>query len=108
MSQSFDVSPEGMTQALNKKEGKTTSRIEQQTARLPSLTYLGLALGSIALSAGLLISAQPQRRFGGSMRRLELANFVGQWAPTLLVIGVYNKLVKIESELLSSRGAVLR
>jgi hypothetical protein len=24
------------------------------------------------------------------------ATFVGQWAPTLLILGVYNKIVKIE------------
>jgi hypothetical protein len=42
----------------------------------------------------------PLGRVGG---RAELANFVGQWAPTLLVIGVYNKLVKIEHELLARR-----
>jgi len=88
-----------------KHEGKTTALIERQTARLPSLTYLLLAFGSIVLSAGLAATAQPQRRIGFS-RRLELANFVGQWAPTFLAIGVYNKLVKIENELLSGRGGV--
>lgn len=104
MNQSFDVSSQAMPK-MAKNEGKTTSIIERQTSRLPSMTYLVLALGSIALSAGLAASAQPQRRFGFS-RRLELANFVGQWAPTLLTIGVYNKLVKIEHELLSGRGNV--
>lgn len=102
MNQSFDVSTQGMSPSV-KNEGKTTSLIERQTARLPSITYLLLAFGSIALSAGLAASAQPQRRIGFT-KRLELANFVGQWAPTLLVIGVYNKLVKIEHELLSGRG----
>jgi hypothetical protein len=24
------------------------------------------------------------------------ANFVGQWAPTFLILGLYNKLVKLE------------
>jgi len=107
MAQSFDVSTQGMTSATNKKEGKTTALIERQTSRLPSLTFLGLAIGSMCLSAGLALSARPQRRFGFS-KRLELANFVGQWAPTLLVIGLYNKMVKIEDELLQNRGSVLR
>ncbi len=106
MDQSFDVSTQGMTSTMNKNEGKTTAMIERQTSRLPSIAYLGLAFGSMALSAGLAASARPGRRFG-SPKRLELANFVGQWVPSLLVIGVYNKLVKIEHELLSSR-AVLR
>lgn len=25
----------------------------------------------------------------------EQANFVGQWAPTLLILGLYNKMVKL-------------
>lgn len=104
---SFDVSTQGMTQAAGKKEGRTTALIERQTSRLPSLAYLGLAVGSIVLSASLAASAKPYRRFGSS-RRLEFANFVGQWAPTLLVIGVYNKLVKIEDELLSTHGGSVR
>lgn len=108
MAQSFDVSTQGMAQTLPKKEGKTTQLIERQTSRLPSLTFMGLAFGSIALSLGIMYSARPTRRFGAYSRRMELANFVGQWAPTLLVIGVYNKLVKIEEEVLSSRGTVLR
>jgi len=28
--------------------------------------------------------------------RKEAANFIGQWAPTLLIIGLYNKLVKVQ------------
>jgi hypothetical protein len=102
MNQSFDVSPQSMS-GTRKNEGKTTALIEQQTSRLPSMTYLLFALGSIVLSAGLAASARPVSRFGNS-RRLELANFVGQWAPTLLTIGVYNKLVKIEHELLGRPG----
>ena len=26
----------------------------------------------------------------------ETANFIGQWAPTILIMGLYNKLVKLE------------
>jgi len=107
MEQSFDVSTQGMTSAVGKKEGRATQAIERQTSKLPSIAFLGLAFGAMAFSASLAASAHPQRRFGYS-RRLELANFVGQWAPTLLVIGVYNKLVKIEDELLSTRHGVVR
>jgi len=28
--------------------------------------------------------------------RKNLANFVGQWVPTILIVGLYNKLVKVE------------
>jgi len=57
--------------------------IEKQTAKLPSDIFLWLALGSIAASLTLKISG-----------RQKDALFVGQWAPTFLVLGVYNKLVK--------------
>jgi hypothetical protein len=28
------------------------------------------------------------------MRQKNLANFVGQWVPTIFIVGLYNKLVK--------------
>ena len=28
--------------------------------------------------------------------RKEAANFIGQWVPTLLIVGLYNKLVKVQ------------
>jgi len=106
MTQTYDVSSQKVS-PMHKNEGKTTSLIENQTSRLPSMTYLLLAFGSIGLSAVLAATAQSGRRFGFS-RRLGMANFVGQWAPTLLTIGIYNKLVKIEHELLSSRGGDIK
>lgn len=69
-------------------EGEMTRRIEQQTAKIPSIGFLGLAVGSMVASAALAFFAQ----------RKELATFVGLWAPSLLLIGVYNKLVKLEAE----------
>lgn len=69
-------------------EGRMTKRIEQQTAKIPSIGFLGLAVGSMVASAALAFFAQKK----------ELANFVGLWAPSLLLIGVYNKLVKLEAE----------
>ncbi len=64
-------------------EGITTSQVEQRTSKVPSMAWLGLAVGSMAASAALLLSGRKQ-----------LANFVGQWAPSILIIGVYNKLAK--------------
>ncbi len=65
-------------------EGPVAKKIEEQTAKLPSDTFLWLALGSIGLSATF-------RMLG----KKDTSNFVGQWAPTLLILGVYNKLVKV-------------
>ena len=79
-------------QQQNKEEGKITHKIEERTSRLPSGVYLGLAIGSMAASAGLMLSGKKQ-----------IANFIAQWAPSLLVIGLYNKVVKLEHELLSNK-----
>lgn len=67
-------------------EGDITKKIERVTARVPSLGYLGLALGSMAISAGLALMT----------RRKTMANFVGLWVPSFLLMGIYNKLVKLE------------
>jgi hypothetical protein len=64
-------------------EGKVARTIEQQTAKLPSDTFLWAAGVSIAASAGLQL-----------MGNKHASVFVGQWAPTLLILGLYNKLVK--------------
>jgi hypothetical protein len=65
-------------------EGSLTRLIEQQTAKIPSDVFLFAALSAMTLSLGLELTGE---------RRL--SRFVGMWAPTLLTMGVYNKLVKI-------------
>ncbi len=67
-------------------EGDVTKKIENVTAKIPSIGYLSLALGSMALSAS--IAAFTERK--------ALANFVGLWVPSFMLIGIYNKLVKLE------------
>ena len=64
-------------------EGAVARTIENQTAKLPSDTFLWAAGASIATSAAL--------QFLGNKHA---SVFVGQWAPTLLILGLYNKLVK--------------
>ncbi|WP_051199923.1 hypothetical protein [Flavobacterium subsaxonicum] len=66
-------------------EGKTAKAIEKQTAKIPSDVFLWAALGSMAVSAGLKIANQKHS-----------ALFVGQWAAPFLLLGIYNKLVKLE------------
>jgi hypothetical protein len=65
-------------------EGALTTLIERQTAKLPSSFWLTLGIGAMIGSWLMLM--------GG---RRNIANFVGQWVPTLLIIGLYNKLVKL-------------
>jgi hypothetical protein len=80
---------------MQKNEGKTTAMIEEQTSRVPSVAYLTLAVGSMVASAAFMIAGKKQ-----------VANFIGQWAPSLLVIGLYNKVVKLEDELISQRQRI--
>lgn len=76
------------TQAFNRREehseGRVARTIESQTARLPSDVFLWAAGFSIASSLALRI-----------MGDKEDSLFVGQWAPTFLLLGIYNKIVKV-------------
>ena len=74
----------GRPEAEQHKEGPVARIIESQTAKVPSDLFLWAAVGSIGVSAYLMYR-----------RNLQIANFVGQWAPTLLLLGVYNKIVKV-------------
>jgi hypothetical protein len=65
-------------------EGRVATAIEQQTAKLPSDVFLWSALGSMGLSLTLRI-----------MGKKLASQFVGQWVPTLLIFGVYDKIVKV-------------
>ena len=56
---------------------------EKQTAKLPSHWFLLGAFGSMGLSLVL--------EFMGRQRE---SRFIGQWPAPLLIMGMYNKLVK--------------
>ncbi|CAN5711540.1 hypothetical protein BH23PLA1_BH23PLA1_17410 [soil metagenome] len=65
-------------------EGPLTKTIEQYTSMVPSGIYLSLAFATVGLSLGLRLSG-----------RREDANFVAHWTSTILLLGVYNKIVKV-------------
>jgi hypothetical protein len=67
----------------DQREDTVTKTIESQTAVIPSVAFLGLAIGAMALSLAFLAAG-----------RRNIANFIGQWAPTILIMGLYNKMVK--------------
>ncbi len=64
-------------------EDSFTRIIEQQTAKVPSNVFLVLAFG--AMGASLWFELRGNQR---------MSRFVGMWPGPLLVMGVYNKLVK--------------
>lgn len=72
-------------QAHRHSEGIVARTLEEQTARLPSDTWLWGALGSMGVSLCL-----------NAMDKKHASLFVGQWAAPFLLFGVYNKLVKIQ------------
>lgn len=76
--------PGEMTMGNNKREGSITRKIERVTSSIPSGTWL-------VLSGGAIVGAVVLKALG----RDASANFVGQWAPTILMLGLYNKMVKL-------------
>lgn len=64
-------------------EDRATETVESKTARVPSLAFMGLAIGAMVASAALVLTGRKQ-----------LGNFVGQWAPSILIMGLYNKIAK--------------
>ncbi len=73
-----------LTGSHSHQEGSVARAIEQQTAKIPSDAFLWTAFGAIGLSLALQ-----------AMGKKHEATFVGHWAPTILILGVYNKLVKV-------------
>jgi hypothetical protein len=64
-------------------EGALTETVESFTAEVPSLAYMSIAIAAMGASLGLM-----------AMGRKNAANFIGLWVPSILVMGLYNKLVK--------------
>jgi hypothetical protein len=75
---------EGARVEPQRQEGKFAKAIEKETSRLPSDMFLWVAVASAATSLGLHVA-----------HKKEAGNFVAAWVPTLLVLGLYNKTVKL-------------
>ena len=69
----------------NYSEGEVARTIEDQTAKLPSDLFLWAALASMGASLTLKLCKQSHTSL-----------FIGQWAAPFLLLGIYNKLVKLE------------
>lgn len=66
-------------------EGGVTKLVEKETSKIPSVVYLVAGLASMGASLSLKL-----------MNRKKSALFVGQWAAPFLLLGIYNKIVKLE------------
>ena len=67
------------------KEGPVATAIEEQTAKLPSDFFLWTGIGFMAISFGLQVAGKQK-----------VSNFIGHWPTCILLLGLYNKLVKLE------------
>jgi hypothetical protein len=89
--------------AGQQREGKVARSIEHKTARLPSDLFLWAAGAAMVGSLALQVYGVTKKSniiggiFKPAMARpaAPLSVFVGQWVPTLLLLGVYNKIVKV-------------
>ena len=86
-------SGQGTMSGRSHEEGRVARTIEQQTAKLPSDTFLWAALGSIGASAVLRM-----------MGKKDASLFVGEWVAPFLLFGVYNKIVKVQGSDQAHRG----
>lgn len=73
------------TPAGPRKEGPVAKAIERQTSKLPSDLFLWAGLG--AMGAGFAMQAMNRNR--------ETGHVLAQMGPALLLLGVYNKIVKV-------------
>ncbi len=71
------------TEALSQGKAKMDRFAEKASAIVPSNMFVVAALASIAASAYLQISG-----------RRQWSLFVGEWAPSFLLFGIFNKLTK--------------
>ena len=77
------------------REGAFTRSIEKVTSALPSTTWLAMAGASMVASIALQL-----------MKKKHGALFMGVWVPSFLLLGVYNKVVKVAgSDRASDRGS---
>jgi hypothetical protein len=66
-------------------EDQFTKSIESYTAAISSSGYLAVAVGAMWLSLACQVAG-----------RGKWGNFIAQWVPTWLIIGLYNKLIKLQ------------
>ena len=75
------------------REDQFTKTIESYTAAIPSTGYLAVAIGAMGLSLACQVAG-----------RGKWGHFIAQWVPTWLLLGLYDKLVKLEGHYRYQQG----
>jgi|SRR6185436_15506701 hypothetical protein len=78
---------------MERQKGQVAKSIEKETSKIPSDVFLWGALGSMAISLVLKVAGKKSQSL-----------FVGQWTAPFLILGLYNKLVKLESNDKDDKG----
>lgn len=73
-----------VTDKPERTEGGVAKTIEQHTSKMPSDWFLTAAIATIGVSLALQLSGNKHKSL-----------FLGEWVPTILLLGVYNKIVKV-------------
>jgi hypothetical protein len=71
-------------EAQDHSEGVVARTLEEQTAKLPSDLWFWVAASAVGASLAYRLNGHPERSL-----------FIGQWVAPFLLIGLYNKLVKV-------------
>lgn len=82
-----------VTNRPERTEGGVAKAIEKQTSKMPSDWFLIAAVAAVGASLAMQVSGSKHRSL-----------FFGQWVPTILLLGVYNKIVKVAGSDRFDRG----
>lgn len=81
------------TERTQPAESRLTKSVQQYAASIPSSAILGAAVGAMVAALVSLLAG-----------RGKWGNFIAQCVPACLLIGLYNKLVKLEGQNRTSPG----
>ena len=82
-----------VTNRPERTEGGVAKAIEKQTSKMPSDWFLAAAVAAIGTSLAMQLAGSRHRSL-----------FFGQWVPSILMLGVYNKIVKVAGSDRFDRG----
>ena len=90
-----NLSESGRTKSMD--ESKVAKVAETKPEETQPSIFITLAGAAIALSLGLALSK----------KKKSWAVFVGQWAPTILLLGIYDKVIKTDSSSKEEKKSLL-
>lgn len=84
MKKTMENTVDRVTHMPERTEGGVAKAIEKHTSKMPSDWFLTAALATIGVSLAMQLSGNKHKSL-----------FLGEWVPTILLLGVYNKIVKV-------------